>query len=270
MYCQKCGNELRDGAAFCPHCGTPVGGPGAEEVEYEDEYEYEEPAKAVKKGFSTGVIIAIIAAAAIVLVAGIFAFTTLTHGKQEAQIAQLEAQQAQAAAEAEKAKQEAQQNPKVDPDVQAQQEQEQAAAQQEPQTVNNYYYYGTGYASGTYYSSVRSDGYLWPTNTRYISYSDLSGYDQDTVARLRTDYVHELQDRYRTQLDDARKTAESGDARQRAVANKRVQKLDKQLTELNKYEELVHHYADMRIPLDLDDGVKVNYAKLQAILTPVK
>lgn len=187
MYCQKCGNELRDGAAFCPHCGTPVGGPGPEEVEYEDEYEYEEPAKAVKKGLSTGVIIAIIAAAAVVLVAGIFAFTTLTHGKQEAQIAQLEAQQAQAAAEAEKAKQESQQNPKVDPDVQAQQEQEQAAAQQEPQTVNNYYYYGTGYASGTYYSSVRSDGYLWPTNTRYISRSDLSGYDQDTVAAIRNE-----------------------------------------------------------------------------------
>ena len=98
----------------------------------------------------------------------------------------------------------------------------------------------------------------------------LHRYDQDTVARLRTDYVHELQDRYRTQLDDAQKTAVSGDARQKAVANKRAQKLDKQLTELNKYEELVHHYADMRIPLDLDDGVKVNYAKLQEILTQIK
>ena len=98
----------------------------------------------------------------------------------------------------------------------------------------------------------------------------LHRYDQDTVARLRTDYVHELQDRYRTQLDDAQKTAEFGDARQRAIANKRVQKLDKQLSELNKYEELVHHYADMRISLNLDDGVKVNYAKLQEILTPIK
>ena len=98
----------------------------------------------------------------------------------------------------------------------------------------------------------------------------LHRYDQDTVARLRTDYVHELQDRYRTQLEDARKTAESGDARQRSAANKRAQKLDKQLTELNKYEELVHHYADMRISLDLDDGVKVNYAKLQDILTKIK
>ena len=42
------------------------------------------------------------------------------------------------------------------------------------------------------------------------------------------------------------------------------------MTELNKYEELVHHYADMRISLDLDDGVKVNYAKLQDILTKIK
>lgn len=98
----------------------------------------------------------------------------------------------------------------------------------------------------------------------------LHRYDQDTVARLRTDYVHELQDRYRTQLEDAQKTTEFGDARQKAIASKRAQKLDKQLTELNKYEELVHHYADMRISLDLDDGVKVNYAKLQDILTPIK
>lgn len=98
----------------------------------------------------------------------------------------------------------------------------------------------------------------------------LHRYDPDTVARLRTDYVHELQDRLRVQLDDAQKTSETADGRMRAVASKRVQKLDKQLLELNKFEELVHHYADMRIPLDLDDGVKVNYAKLQEILTKIK
>ncbi|NLX02751.1 MAG: hypothetical protein GXY40_09535 [Syntrophomonadaceae bacterium] len=39
--------------------------------------------------------------------------------------------------------------------------------------------------------------------------------------------------------------------------------------ELKKYEELVHHYADMRIPLDLDDGVKVNYAKLDELLAKI-
>ncbi len=98
----------------------------------------------------------------------------------------------------------------------------------------------------------------------------LHRYDRDTVARLRTDYVHELQDRLRVQLDDARKTAETGEGRQRTVAAKRAQKLEKQQTELLKYEEQVHHLADMRIELDLDDGVKMNYGKLADILTKIK
>ena len=98
----------------------------------------------------------------------------------------------------------------------------------------------------------------------------LHRYDRDTVARLRTDYVHELQDRIRVQLEDARKTAESGEGRMKAAAAKRAAKLEKQLIELNKFEEQVHHLADMRIPLDLDDGVKVNYAKLAEILTKIK
>ena len=98
----------------------------------------------------------------------------------------------------------------------------------------------------------------------------LHRYDRDTVARLRTDYVHELQDRLRVQLDDARKTAETGEGRQRTVAAKRAQKLEKQQNELLKYEEQVHHLADMRIELDLDDGVKVNYGKLAEILTKIK
>ena len=98
----------------------------------------------------------------------------------------------------------------------------------------------------------------------------LHRYDRDTVARLRTDYVHELQDRLRVQLDDARKRAETGEGRQRAMAAKRAQKLEKQQGELLKYEEQVHHLADMRIPLDLDDGVKVNYGKLSDILTKIK
>ena len=191
MYCSKCGKEVREGAAFCPHCGAPINGPEPEEYEYED---YDEAA-AVKKGLSNGVIIAIIAAAALVLLAGILAFTSLTHSKQQAQIAQMEAQVAQAEAEAEKAKQEAakaqaEQKAQQEQQIQEQQAQEQAqaAAQaSQPQTVNNYYYYGTGYASGTYYRSVSSGGYLWPTDSKYISRSDLSKYDQDTVAAIRNE-----------------------------------------------------------------------------------
>lgn len=98
----------------------------------------------------------------------------------------------------------------------------------------------------------------------------LHRYDQDTVARIRTDYVHELQDRLRVQLEDAQQTAENGEGRMRTAAAKRAQKLEKQLMEMSKYEEIVHHYADMRLELDLDDGVKVNYGKLADLLTKIK
>ena len=98
----------------------------------------------------------------------------------------------------------------------------------------------------------------------------LHRYDQDTIARIRTDYVHELQDRLRVQLEEAQRTAESGEGRMRTAASKRAQKLEKQLIEMGKYEEMVHHYVDMRLALDLDDGVKVNYAKLGELLTKIK
>ena len=90
------------------------------------------------------------------------------------------------------------------------------------------------------------------------------------MARVRTDYVHEIQERLRTQLSGAQKALETAEGRARVNASKRAQKLEKQLAELNKYEEIVHHYADMRLPLDLDDGVKVNYGKLADMLTKIK
>ncbi|MDO4388237.1 MAG: hypothetical protein Q4C31_04195 [Eubacteriales bacterium] len=98
----------------------------------------------------------------------------------------------------------------------------------------------------------------------------LHRYDRDTVGRVRTDYVHEIQERLRTQLEDAQKSAEGDQGRARMNAARRAQKLEKQLIEVNKYEEVVHHFADMRLPLDLDDGVKVNYAKLSEMLTKIK
>lgn len=51
---------------------------------------------------------------------------------------------------------------------------------------------------------------------------------------------------------------------------KRQEKLNAQLTEITTYEEKVHHLADMMIDIDLDDGVKVNYAKFQEILEKIK
>ena len=89
-------------------------------------------------------------------------------------------------------------------------------------------------------------------------------YDQDTVGKLRIDYLHKLQRVYESEISRMRETIEkSGDARVVAAAQKRLEKLVKQLKETKEYDEKIAHLALARIALDLDDGVKVNYEKLQ-------
>lgn len=96
-------------------------------------------------------------------------------------------------------------------------------------------------------------------------------YAPDLIARMRTGYIHPQQARYRTQvellqsqIDDASSTSE------RVKLSKQLKKINEQLLELNKYEEVVHHWADKMEPMDLDDGVKANYAKLQELLAKIK
>lgn len=95
-------------------------------------------------------------------------------------------------------------------------------------------------------------------------------YTPDLPARLRTEYVHPQQERYRTQLeriDDAMQTA---DKREQATLRKEHKKIADQLAETNAYEEKVHHLADQMIAIDLDDGVNHNYALFQDILAKIK
>lgn len=95
-------------------------------------------------------------------------------------------------------------------------------------------------------------------------------YQPDLLARMRTDYVHEQQERYRTQLsvlEDAENSASGSD---KVKINKQIAKLKEQSLEIQQYEEKIHHLADQMISIDLDDGVKVNYAKLQDVLEKIK
>ena len=95
-------------------------------------------------------------------------------------------------------------------------------------------------------------------------------YQPDLLARMRTDYVHEQQERYRTQirmLEDSEKTATPSE---RVKLNKQMTKLKDQALEIQQYEEQIHHLADQMISVDLDDGVKVNYAKFQSVLEKIK
>ena len=89
-------------------------------------------------------------------------------------------------------------------------------------------------------------------------------YQSDLLARMRTDYVHEQQERYRTQL------AHLADAIDHAGAAERVKLTKQQALEIQKYEEKIHHLADQNIRIDLDDGVKHNYELFADVLAKIK
>lgn len=57
---------------------------------------------------------------------------------------------------------------------------------------------------------------------------------------------------------------------ERVKLNKQLTKFQAQAEETRIYEEKIHHLADQMISIDLDDGVKVNYAKLQDVLAKIK
>ena len=95
-------------------------------------------------------------------------------------------------------------------------------------------------------------------------------YQPDTIARIRTDYVHEQQARYRTAIADLEQRIANAATGERVKLNKQLKKLNDQATEIHTYEEKIHHLADQMIPIDLDDGVKVNYAKFQDVLAKIK
>ena len=92
----------------------------------------------------------------------------------------------------------------------------------------------------------------------------------DTIARVRTDYVHEMQSRYRTAIADVEQRINGASTSERVKLTKHLSALQAQAEELRKYEEKVHHLADQMIGIDLDDGVKVNYAKFADVLAPIK
>ena len=91
-------------------------------------------------------------------------------------------------------------------------------------------------------------------------------YDADTVGRVRTDYLHKAQKYVETAMQSAQYTIDNATAASdKSKATKAVTKYTKQLAEMKIYDEAIAHVANQRIEIDLDDGVKVNYAKFQGI-----
>ena len=91
-------------------------------------------------------------------------------------------------------------------------------------------------------------------------------YQPDTIARIRTDYVHEQQARYRTAIADLEQRIANASTGERVKLNKKLTTLQAQDTEIRAYEEKIHHLADQMISIDLDDGVKKNYAIFDTVL----
>lgn len=89
-------------------------------------------------------------------------------------------------------------------------------------------------------------------------------YDQDTTGRIRANYLFKMQRAYENELKRVQDTIDgSSNSREVAQAEKRKEKLTKQLKETRDYDQKLAHLALARIPIDLDDGVKVNYEKIQ-------
>ena len=92
----------------------------------------------------------------------------------------------------------------------------------------------------------------------------------DTLAQVRTGYVHPQQERYRGRLELLNQRAAGATGRQAAQVEKERRTVTAQAEELAAFEERLHTLADQMIGIDLDDGVKVNYAKFQDVLAKIK
>lgn len=95
-------------------------------------------------------------------------------------------------------------------------------------------------------------------------------YQPDTIARIRTDYVHEQQSRYRTAIADLEQRINGAATSERVKLSKQLAKLQAQAEEVRVYEEKIHHLADQMIKIDLDDGVKHNYEIFKDVLAKIK
>lgn len=99
----------------------------------------------------------------------------------------------------------------------------------------------------------------------------LHRYNESTLARMRTEYVMPLISKMSAMANSLQSEIENSDsAAEIKRKEKELQNLHKQQAELSSFEEKLRHYADQRISLDLDDGVKVNYGKFGELLAEVK
>ena len=92
-------------------------------------------------------------------------------------------------------------------------------------------------------------------------------YNEQTIAKVRTDYIHVLQRKYEAEIQRLQLLVDSEQytAKDRNAAKKKIDRISKQIEECREYDQVVAYLANEKISIDLDDGVKVNYAKFQNV-----
>jgi type II restriction/modification system DNA methylase subunit YeeA len=98
----------------------------------------------------------------------------------------------------------------------------------------------------------------------------LHRYNMGTLSRMRTEYILPLQASISRHIEHLKKDKELASTSEGTKIQKEINKLQKQNEELLSFDEKLKHWADMKIDLDLDDGVKVNYDKFGDLLAEVK
>lgn len=98
----------------------------------------------------------------------------------------------------------------------------------------------------------------------------LHRYNETTLPRMRTEYVTPLLGQMDSRIERLRLQQNEAETAEAKRIGKEIDSLTKQLTELRSFDDQLKHYADMKIPLNLDDGVKVNYGKFGTLLAEVK
>lgn len=98
----------------------------------------------------------------------------------------------------------------------------------------------------------------------------LHRYNETTLPRMRTEYVTPMLGQMDSRIERLRLQQNEAETAEAKRIGKEIDSLTKQLTELRSFDDQLKHYADMKIQLDLDDGVKVNYGKFGTLLAEVK
>ena len=132
-----------------------------------------------------------------------------------------------------------------------------------PRAVIRNYFLNGFYTDHVKIYQKRPIYWLYDSGNGFKALIYMHRYNADTSGLVRADYLYKMEQVYESEIARMDDAITNGASREVAQATKRKEKLVKQLKECKDYDDRLGHIALARIPIDLDDGVKVNYDKVQ-------